>query len=318
MRQLIRLYTMHFPLRKGKGYLVHRLVRHHVAVPGEVVESVVGSGYLMDLDLSDFVQRCIYFFGYYEEGLARWLLAHLRPTDVFCDVGAHVGQYTLLAAKAVQPDGRVYAFEPEARNRRALMRNIELNRLTNVRVFPSAVADSMGVRTFFVHSAEDTAKTNWGVHSLRPEVSDFSSREETVSAVTLDSVLREEGVFGRRIKGTSNERADVAGSSDPAGARLVIKIDVQGAELLVLRGAQQALRTPGCVVLFEAEERHASRFGYGTVELKRYVASLGYQLYKVQMAGRRLRLMQVDVEAREEGDMIVGLTCAEDRGDELG
>jgi hypothetical protein len=79
---------------------------------------------------------------------------------------------------------------------------------------------------------------------------------------------------------------------------------------MVLQGAQETLKTPGCIVLFEAEEPHAARFGYSTVDLKRYMASLGYRLYRARMAGRAPQLTEVDLASPEDGDMIVGLAAA--------
>lgn len=69
-------------------------------------------GARLSADLDEHVQRFIYFFGVYEEGTVRWFRETLRPGMVVLDIGAHVGQYSLIAAGAVGPNGRVHAFEP--------------------------------------------------------------------------------------------------------------------------------------------------------------------------------------------------------------
>lgn len=79
---------MNFPIENGKGRLIH-LLRGYLAKPGDCVVARVGSGYLMQLDISEYIQRSIYFLGYYEAPFARWLHSCLRPGMVFCDVGAN-------------------------------------------------------------------------------------------------------------------------------------------------------------------------------------------------------------------------------------
>ena len=83
--------------------------------------------------------RCVCWFGHWEPLLSRWLHATLRTGDVVVDVGANTGWYTLLAATAVGPSGRVVAIEPAASTRAALERNLSRNRAANVRTVASAV-----------------------------------------------------------------------------------------------------------------------------------------------------------------------------------
>src|SRR5678815_6110374 len=63
-----------------------------------------------------------------EPGTIAWLEKHLRPDDVFYDIGANIGCYTLFAASRITT-GHVYAFEPNVVNARSLMRNVEVNKL---------------------------------------------------------------------------------------------------------------------------------------------------------------------------------------------
>jgi len=301
LRMLTRAYTRHFPVRKGKGWLIHRLLRHSVTEGADSILTTVGSGYVMQLDLRDLVQRTIYFFDFYEGPLARWVMELLTSGTIFCDVGAHVGQYTLLAAQAVGAEGHVYAFEPEPRNFHALQRNVHLNALQNVQLYHAAVADSAGERSFFTHTAQTPAMTNWGVHSFRPELSGFDLIEKSVAVVTLDDVLCSQGILAPEADG-----AVIAGSARATGVpKLVIKMDVQGAELLAVRGASRTLACLDCTIVLEAEERHAQRFGYSTPDLKRYLASQGFALYRVDMSGKRARLLPADVATVEHDSMLV-------------
>src|SRR5688572_30507212 len=82
-----------------------------------------------------FPQNLDFLRGSTERPVQRCLAAHLGPGDVFYDVGANVGFFSLLATKRVGPDGVVYALEPVAENASAVRRNARLNGLTNVSVF---------------------------------------------------------------------------------------------------------------------------------------------------------------------------------------
>jgi FkbM family methyltransferase len=122
------------------------------------------------------------------------------------DIGANVGLYSLAGAKAVGSSGRVCAFEPIPRNLEYLRRHTELNGLTNVDVVPAAVSDASGT----VRMSE--GQTPCECHM------DAEGQFE-VPAISLDSWQRETG-------------APLPG---------VIKIDVEGAETQVLRGASQTI-----------------------------------------------------------------------------
>jgi FkbM family methyltransferase len=125
---------------------------------------------------------------------------------VVWDVGANVGLYTLCAARSVGLDGRVHAFEPVAENVACLRRHVQLNGLENVSIEERAVLDRDSVAKM---AAGDSA-SEWRVDPR-------GTRE--VQAVALDA-WRD------------------AGNAPPPG---VVKIDVEGAESRVLRGATRTL-----------------------------------------------------------------------------
>ena len=138
----------------------------------------------------------------------------LAPGDVFFDVGANVGYYTLLASDRVGPRGRVVAFEPDLRNLSFLHRHLALNRARNVTVLPFACAAESGYRSF---EMGDTIAT--GHLSTRDTASGALPPGATpVHLVCIDAMVR---LLGLRPT--------------------VMKIDVEGAELEVLRGANETL-----------------------------------------------------------------------------
>jgi FkbM family methyltransferase len=151
-----------------------------------------------------------------ETDLARRLL---QDADVFVDVGANVGLYTCLARAARR---RVIAVEPLQRNLDYLYANLRANGFEDVEVFPVGLAEAAGLATLFGGST--------GASLIRGWADAPAPLQRTIPLSTLDTLL------GDRF----------------AGRRLLIKIDVEGAELGVLRGAARTLaRVPAPVWLVE-------------------------------------------------------------------
>lgn len=148
--------------------------------------------------------------GTFEKPETAVILRELKRSQVFVDVGANLGYYSLLALKHQK---RVVAFEPQAQNLKCLFRNLEANGWSQgAEVFPMALAERSGVLTLFGASGPSA--------SLVEGWAGYSSRfRQTVPVTTLDRIL--EGQY-------RNER-------------LLIKIDVEGAELGVLLGASATL-----------------------------------------------------------------------------
>jgi len=146
------------------------------------------------------------WLGSFEHDKQRLMSSMLHPGDTMFDVGANVGYYTLLGSHRVGTTGHVVAFEPLPANVRFLQRHVRLNRVQNVSLQAVAVSDHDGRARFAPHASNAMGK-----------LSDAGSVE--VATVSLDSIAKA-GRF-----------------PDPN----LLKIDVEGAELGVLRGAAQLL-----------------------------------------------------------------------------
>ena len=164
----------------------------------------------ISVSLGDYIQERIFFEDYYERPLILWLKQHLGASDVFWDVGANIGAVTLVAARLCD---RVVAFEPNPRTASLLRRNLRTNGIGNVTVVEAALCDRSGTAV---------------LHEGPPNNSGMSS------IVTS----RATGANGTRV---ALERADDVVAQDPSRHPTVIKLDVEGGEHLVLRGAPQLL-----------------------------------------------------------------------------
>jgi FkbM family methyltransferase len=144
-------------------------------------------------------------------------LGELKPGMKVADVGANVGFYTVLAALGIGPTGHVFSFEPDPRNRIDLEANLRLNGLENVTVIPKAAGNTNTMRKFHLRRPAG--------HSGLYAATEKYLSETLVPTTTLDDAL-------------AGQTFDV------------LKIDAEGAETEVLRGASETLRRSDRLVLF--------------------------------------------------------------------
>lgn len=165
----------------------------------------------------------------HERAQVQVLLEHLRPGDTAVDIGAHKGAYTYWMRRAVSPVGRVFAFEPQP-ELASYLRSRNAKRPGRADVIVESVALS---------SRSETARLNIPSSGPSPGASLGSTGQVAVRSVsvrcdTLDSYL----------------------ASAQAEAVRLIKCDVEGHELEVLRGAERTLQTDRPLLLMECEARH--------------------------------------------------------------
>jgi len=220
----LRLYIRRFPIQRGKGMLLRRIVtpllppadtEFDLAVPGA---ARVGLRYRETLGLSSLL------YGTFELAELTFVSRYLRPGDMVMDIGANVGIFSVVMGTTVGASGRVIAFEPVPANIVRLGKNLRKNGLGNVQVFPLALGISNG--HMMLRMATDPAYP-----SLREVQGGFGNGTEVpVQVCRLDGVWDELG------------RPEIA----------FVKMDVEGAEADVLRGASRFLTTCRPTLLVEA------------------------------------------------------------------
>jgi FkbM family methyltransferase len=196
---------------------------------------------------------------------------HLRPGDIACDVGANKGSFLYWLSHSVR-DGRVVAFEPQPDLAREIAENCRVIGLRNVTVEAKAVYSHSGDQDLFMPRGHQPGAS---LHRAALEGEDFTTL--SVPVVALD---------------------DYFGASDRVG---LLKIDVEGAELEVFKGAERILRQHAPLLVFECENRHLAP---GRVQdVFSWLEALGYQGSFVSR-NRVLPIAQFDaaVHQRQDGE----------------
>jgi FkbM family methyltransferase len=176
------------------------------------------------------------------------LAAHLRPGQVFFDIGANIGFFTLIGARSVGPRGSVIAFEPEPDNAAAIDRNLRLNGLSNYQLFQAAIAEKEGRARLWLteHPGGHTLESAGRPPDMR------SSLE--VDVLTIDSLVAQ----GRIPKPH------------------LVKVDVEGAEIPALEGMRQTLRKARPIVICELDDSSATKVEKKCREVEELLATDGY------------------------------------------
>lgn len=221
-----------------------------------VVFTFKGSGLRMACDPADRGNPSVVtlLFGLYEKAEIETFLAMVQPGACFLDIGANQGWFGLQVAKK-DPANRVYCFEPVPPTYGYLTRNIQENRLTNIQAWNFGLMDEEGERTFALDPLHMGA-ASLGISEGPTQV--------TCQFRTLDAVAAENGL-----------------------APDLIKADVEGAEIFVLKGGRETLEKYRPVLFLEMLRKHARMFGYHPNDIIALLQPLGYRCFT--LADRMLR-----------------------------
>jgi FkbM family methyltransferase len=266
------------PLR-GPARMLFRSYARTCYQPGMCVERLTTKlGDLFDADLSSFLEWHLWAFGGYEEHFHELFGCLVSPGDRCIDVGANIGVHTVRLARLVGSRGEVIALEPDKEVAHRAHRNIMLNQLSNVHVINAAASDEAGGNVqLYRPDARDTNRARASLlrHSY------LTGSASTVPVVTIDEICR--------------------------GPVTLMKIDVEGHEAAVVRGAAATIDRYSPAVVFEYAPqflRDASESPFG------WLADRGYELLQIRrtrnrVTGRgRLVLDRLQELPAEGGDIL--------------
>jgi|SRR5688572_9085235 len=201
------------------------------------------NGILFEVHNLTEVNRVIFFDD--EEDFLSELLSALRGGDTFFDVGACIGVFSLHAARRCK---QVVAFEPEFGFRQHLERNVEINGFKNVSVLPYAIANRSETLPLFTNGTDGKSP------SLEDD--DFKNRIEVEARTLSDLVFR-----------------------DQLPTPTIIKMDIEGAEILAIRGMKELLsKNPPRLIFLELHPILLTHFSSSSAEVLLLLDQAGYKI----------------------------------------
>jgi FkbM family methyltransferase len=254
--RMLRSWLWQLPWTRFKLLAARALYYPAVLAFGRRRGTVVRNGIQYDLDLGEGIDLSVFLFGSFQPEVVRNRFVRLPADGVVVDVGANVGILSLQIAQAV-PAGRVFAFEPTHYAFARLKRNLELNpglaaRVEAVQAFVSSASDVRpGLSAYASWRVDGTSS---GTHPLHGGT---AKSADEIGAVSLDDFVAQRGL----------PRVDF------------IKIDTDGHELEVLRGARRLLARHRPVVVFEIARYVMDERGIDFSDYVSLLAPLGYALF---------------------------------------
>lgn len=205
----------------------------------------------------DTIQKYLYYFGVWEPHISAHVSSSLKIGDYFIDIGANIGYYTLMSSQLVGASGKVVSIEASPKIFKVLEKHIAVNSIKNVRSICAAVSNSKG--RLMVHHATDS--NIGGTSVVRKFKNSFQPDTET-EAAPLGDLLSEAEIKNARI----------------------IKIDVEGAEWLVIDGMRpifKALRED-VEILLEVSLDSLEQFGKSFEDLLSELKQHGFNAYVIR------------------------------------
>lgn len=208
-------------------------------------------GLILKVRTEDVVGRHIYKYGHHEPAMSAYLASQLKPEngDMVIDIGANIGWYSVMFSRlCANADCRVLCFEPEPDNLALLRHNLAANHSNNADVFALGLSDNDGGASLHLFGEQ-----NRGRHSLLP-INDH--HEISIKTARLDDLISAQGYEHRTPR--------------------LIKIDIEGFELIALRGAPQTLaRCP--LLVTEFSPHYMRQGGLEPAAMLHYLRGLGFE-----------------------------------------
>ncbi len=249
--RLIRLYTFNTPIDKGKYRLFVNALKF-CKFDHDALNATAKDGRRFIANLSTGMHDQLFFLGQYEKAISNIASRLINSGDTCIDVGANFGWYTTLMAKLCGRDGSVHSFEPVPQTFRELDANVSLSGYKNITINQNALGDRRDTITIRIPKGEPTG------HASIASKSDGKDAAFECEMLTLDDYFTENGI------GTVN----------------FVKVDVEGAEMIFLKGAGRLFTQPiPPVILMEMALNQSKHFDYLPNDLIEFIRSKGDYIF---------------------------------------
>jgi FkbM family methyltransferase len=213
----------------------------------------------------------------YEKETSYFIFRCLKKGDCFIDIGASQGFFTLFASKLVGENGLVISIEPGEDNLLGLNKNIQLNNLTNCIVYDYVLSDNKNKNKLYLN-LDNGSHTLWDLTEWKSNVKSIENPTfKYVETFTIDEIAE---LNKRKIN--------------------IIKIDTEGAESLILKGANALLsKDKSLLILAELHEFGLKKLNCSQFEMRHYMKNLGYDTFILSSSfGRKPRIILPEAEIK--------------------
>lgn len=257
---LIRNFSQFLFSRKIRGFgrlakIVSDLYFTNIPNQDVNIKTKYGFEIITNPNLEKSIGIKLFKFGSYEAGTLGFMMSYLKKGDIFVDIGANIGLMTLHASKLVGEAGRVFSIEPSKTTYEKLVRNVELNNLKNVKALNFGLGSTAQIKKLILNSDP-------GMNTFVDGSSNLNSFEEVKIEVYDDLEI---------FKNTNPD---------------LIKIDVEGFELDVLRGLQSVFsNNNGPAFIVECSSNRENN--YFKKELFDFFIGKNYKMFKLKLSKER-------------------------------
>lgn len=192
--------------------------------------------------------------GIYELPVQNALSKNLKAGEVFYDIGANVGFFSIIGANLVGSTGTVYAFEPDPSNVAKIRHNSQLNSFHNITILEKAAFHSSGEGQLLItefpgsRTLTTTAKSSGKKYEKSPQVS--------VDLIAIDDLVESNDIL----------------------PPTVMKIDIEGAELDALKGLRQTIKKFKPTIIYEVDDSLQNGYSQKKGKIDQFVQNLGYEI----------------------------------------
>lgn len=225
--------------------------------------------------------RAIFVKGIYDPN-SMVIINSLLPKDgVFIDVGASFGYFSIVATKAVAPNGRVIAIEPSSRDYNRLVDNVRINNLGNIiSTYRLAISDATGTALLSIATEERSALNTLG--------NEFSFKGvDKVAKENVNTIALDDFVIANQIKHVD-----------------VLKLDIEGSELKALHGAKKTIAKFRPAIMLGVNSNALKASGTDHDEIQKTLSELGYKAYRIIDNGETLGLESITDLTKEPAKVI--------------
>lgn len=263
--KLLNVYTRNFSF-PHRGFKYFLKAAKSLGIANRIYKKRLHNNFYMLLNPTEHIQQQLFWYGHYEKELGELLKKIVRPGDVFLDLGANIGYFSLLVA-INSPSANIISFEPAKDLFHYMNDNISLNNIKNVSAINAAAGEINEEKDLFISSPDNSGMSSFH----QPE--NYSGKKERVKVLSMDEWFKTSGL----------SKIDI------------IKLDIEGSELAALKGMKEILQKQKPVLIVEVNPETLSMFNLRPSDIYDYLKQLNFEGFLILENGRFTHLSQPEI-----------------------